>query len=247
MHKRDFLRAVHATVTPRAYLEIGVDRGQGLACALPRTHVIGIDPNPSVRHRTSRKTRVVPVTSDDYFEENVFYPNRKAFDLMMVDGLHHAEQALRDVSNCERVSHSYSVLLIDDVLPPNERAARRQRLGSIWAGDVWKLIPTLFHFRPDLNIFITQCGPTGMAVVRGLNNQDTILRQREVIEFIRRLEYNTHYCPSGWPLIREEALLSELEGDRAASWKLIASINRIGRGCRNFEDRTVGALRRRIL
>jgi hypothetical protein len=38
-----------------------------------------------------------------------------------------------------------------------------------WTGDVWKVVPILRHYRPDLHVTVFDSSPTGLAVVTGLN------------------------------------------------------------------------------
>jgi hypothetical protein len=51
-----------------------------------------------------------------------------------------------------------------------------QEFGSHWTGDVWKLYPILTEFRPDLEITILDCPPTGLVMIRNMDAKSTVLR-----------------------------------------------------------------------
>src|SRR5205814_560630 len=44
-----------------------------------------------------------------------------------------------------------------------------------WAGDVWKLLPILQEFRPDLNLNVVAVRPTGLGIVTNLDPSSTTL------------------------------------------------------------------------
>ena len=46
-----------------------------------------------------------------------------------------------------------------------------------WTGDVWKLLPILQKYRPDLRITVLNCTSTGLVVVSGLAPGNGILSQ----------------------------------------------------------------------
>ena len=100
----------------------------------------------------------------------------KDFDLAFIDGMHLAEFALRDFINLESRSHSKSVIVIDDILPPTFESGFRKRESNVWVGDVWKVIRTLMDKRKDLHIKITQCEPSAMAIITNLNKKNQSLR-----------------------------------------------------------------------
>jgi hypothetical protein len=62
-------------------------------------------------------------------------------------------------------------------------------LRGAWTGDVWKIIPVLQKYRPDLKLTILDCAPTGLLLVSDLDpandtlsqNYDTILRDYQLL------------------------------------------------------------------
>jgi len=54
------LDALHRELKPNFYVEIGVNKGDSLACVMPTTDAVGIDPNPRIARRISRNVAVFP-------------------------------------------------------------------------------------------------------------------------------------------------------------------------------------------
>ena len=165
MHKHDLLAAIHQRLAPRTYFEIGVRTGRSLT--LSRVPSIGVDPFYSVTRELHCDLHLVRTTSDEFFARQhpfAHFPE-PVFDLAFIDGMHLAEFALRDFINTERYSHPGSVIVIDDVLPRNDREASREHVSGAWAGDVFKMIDVLRDRRPDLVILELDTAPTGTLVV----------------------------------------------------------------------------------
>jgi hypothetical protein len=103
---------------------------------------------------------------------------RAPVDLVFVDGLHLFEQALRDFLHVERRGARGSVVLFHDCLPLDRATSARERRTSFWSGDVWKLLPILREHRPDLDVFVIPCYPTGLGVVTRLDPSSARLGER---------------------------------------------------------------------
>jgi hypothetical protein len=46
-----------------------------------------------------------------------------------------------------------------------------------WTGDVWKILPILRKYRPDLKVTVLDCRPTGLVLVSNLSPRNTALRR----------------------------------------------------------------------
>jgi hypothetical protein len=173
----DLLTRFHEWLRPKNYIEIGVNKGGSIVLAKPPTIAVGIDPEPRLAGAPRTVCKIFPMTSDDYFATRD--PRRDieadSVDLAFIDGLHLFEQALRDFINIERVSSAATIVLIHDCFPIDSITSNRERKTIFWSGDVWKIIPCLREFRPDLNVFTVATAPTGMGVVSGLDSRSTIL------------------------------------------------------------------------
>jgi hypothetical protein len=181
------LDQIHQHVRPRGYLEVGVYRGLALALALPGTKAVGIDPEPHVAFPLARQARVIPESSDDAFAlRNVWrLLGKRPLDLAFIDGRHLFEFALRDFMNIERLAHPDTVVLLHDCLPYDEPSATRERQTTLWSGDVWKLIPTLKRWRPELQVHVIDVAPAGLVPGSRVLEQhyDEIVRNAATIEY----------------------------------------------------------------
>jgi hypothetical protein len=126
----------------RRYLEIGVSSGRSIA----RTRCadrVGVDPEPRTEaHGFALHAK----TSDEFFRDNT-----STFDIVFIDGLHLAEQVLRDVLNSLAVLNANGIVLLHDCNPLSEEVQfREQPRGAKqgWSGDVWKAI-----------VYIRRCVP----------------------------------------------------------------------------------------
>lgn len=167
LDKYQTLRKIHDDLKPNLYLEIGVQKGRSLNLA--RCEAIGVDPNP----RTTAKLNqtIYPITSDKFFATDP----QISPDLIFIDGLHLFEQALKDFINCEKISHSNTTILIDDIFPAHPAQALRERKTRKWTGDVWKVLAILKKYRSDLSLETLDVNPTGLLIVKSLDSSNTFL------------------------------------------------------------------------
>lgn len=181
------LRRFHDWLQPKSYIEIGVHVGASIAHAKPPTVVVGIDPQPRLIDAPKTVCKIFPLTSDDYFRvrDPRLDMEMETVDLAFIDGMHLFEQALRDFINIERVSSPTTIVLIHDTFPIDALTTEREpswNIGGIgtpfWTGDVWKIIPCLREFRPDLYVFTIATSPSGLSVVCKLDSRSRVLTDR---------------------------------------------------------------------
>ncbi len=184
----EFMEVLADALSPRTYFEIGTEAGHSLRSV--RCDAVCVDPDFEISQNVFQGRRVAhffQMASDDFFAH---YDLRIylscGVDLAFLDGLHHYEVLLRDFINTERYCHERSLVLLHDCLPLNERMAeRQQRLDEnedaetrhAWTGDVWKILPILRKYRPDLRIVQFDCGPTGLIGCSGLDPQSQVLSE----------------------------------------------------------------------
>lgn len=198
MTRHEFLRRLHELARPRNYLEIGVNNGRSLA--LSRVPSIGVDPAFKITVPQRLDVNLVKATSDDFFARPdpilhlrsgrnplrnlrrgrspfAHYRGGTTIDLAFIDGMHLFEFALRDFMNVERFTHWTSVIVFDDMLPRDVDEAARDRHTGEWAGDVFKVIPVLRQYRPDLTVIPVDTAPTGVLLVLGADPTSTVLKE----------------------------------------------------------------------
>jgi hypothetical protein len=201
------LSRIHRELRPATYVEIGVETGQSLVLAQPGTACVGIDPQPQLRHRLPPTTRVFAKTSDAFFagHDLSMELGGRTVNLAFLDGMHEFSYTLRDFINVERYCTPDSTCLAHDCYPLDERTAAYPRATKFWSGNTWKLIPILKKYRPDLRIHTIAAAPTGLAMIRGLDPQSTVLQDRlaEICAEFEALPY------------------SYLDGDKAGKLNLV--------------------------
>ena len=186
---RDFVARMVQSKRARTYLEIGVRDGSTLV--LVDCASIGVDPSFQFTLNPMGKKpslHLFQMTSDEFFKSHdVVEILGRPLDVVFLDGLHQFEYLLRDFYNSERSSHRDGLIMLDDCLPVNSEMTERthnpagranQDLASWWTGDVWKMLPILRKFRPDLQIALVDTSPTGNVCVVNLDPTSTVLRDR---------------------------------------------------------------------
>lgn len=135
------------------YLEVGVNKGMTFN-ALQAATKVAVDPKFLFDYegvaKTVPGTSFYEITSDDYFGRVA--TRDTSFDVIYLDGLHTAEQTIRDLINAISFLRADGVIIIDDVFPcsyvaslPDRRQTRliRQATGDTagaWMGDVYRLV-----------------------------------------------------------------------------------------------------------
>jgi SAM-dependent methyltransferase len=170
---RDVLSVLHRELEPSFYLEIGVRHGASLALA--RCPAIGIDPSPEITVALPPTASVVPLTSDEFFDEPSRRPLPQAPDLVFIDGMHLFENALRDFMHVERLAAPGTFVVLDDVFPSHPAQASRSRRTRAWTGDVWKLHACLRSKRPDLFLLPLDASPAGLLLIAGLDPANRVI------------------------------------------------------------------------
>ena len=132
------------------YLEVGVSRGKTFF-ELSAGLKVAVDPvfQFEPQAQTDPSARYFQEPSDAWFARQ---PSAPAFEVIYLDGLHTAEQTLRDLMNAVDRLTPDGVIIIDDVIPSDEAAAlpdqdacmaRRAATGDpsvAWMGDVFRLL-----------------------------------------------------------------------------------------------------------
>ena len=125
MQRYELLTRLARHLGARSYLEIGVQQGVTFH-QIPVTRKVGVDPDPG-------SAATVKLTSDAFFAQN-----QEAFDLIFIDGLHQAEQVIKDIHNALDILRAGGVLVVHDCDPPTERSGQPEPCSGVWCGDVWK-------------------------------------------------------------------------------------------------------------
>ena len=154
------LASLHLALKPANYFEIGTLHGQTLRLAT--CPAVAVDPTFQLAADLAGgrpNWRLFEQTSDAFFAEN----DLRALlggpvGLAFLDGMHQFDFLLRDFINTEKACDGASVVLMHDGLPRDAAmtgaadGTGASRFPGYWTGDVWKLIPILRKWRPDLEV-----------------------------------------------------------------------------------------------
>lgn len=174
-----FMRNIHAANLFDWYMEVGCRTGRIFEDV--RSKTIAVDPFFRIESNViGAKTALFcfQKTSDDFFESNVLGALRAKLGFSFLDGMHLMEYLLRDFINTERHSLPNGVIALHDCCPYDFEMTTRnvdEAPKQAWTGDVWKLIPILQRYRPDLTITIVGCRPTGLVLVSNLAPRSRVL------------------------------------------------------------------------
>ena len=189
----DLLTRIHQALKPRTYVEIGVGNGASLKRTLPSTLCVGLDPALHQAKDLPPHARVIATTSNAFFA-GADVAGALGFTqiaLAFIDGMHLFEYALDDFCHLERHMAPDGTILLHDCIPFDQTTSHRERATRFWTGDVWRLLPALRKFRPELDITVVECAPSGLAIVRNLNPLSRLLQERrgDVLAFGQTLDF----------------------------------------------------------
>ena len=129
----------------KSYLEIGVQNPANNFDKIKISCKVGVDPDIEGVEKSDHKSQysLYPDTSDYYFNKNDVSSRNgnqyiETFDLIFIDGLHHADQVKRDFDNSLRCLNAGGYIVIHDTLPENEAGTIVPRETRQWWGDVYK-------------------------------------------------------------------------------------------------------------
>ncbi len=178
---RRFLRRLHAAHLFDWYMEIGCRTGDSLAPV--RSKTIAVDPFFRADINIIGKKPALHVfqqTSDDFFASGFLKSQKIKLGCSFLDGMHLFEYLLRDFINTEAHSDRDGVIIMHDCVPFDLAMTTRdlEKLPrGAWTGDVWKLIPILQAYRPDLKLTVFDSRPSGLVCVSNLAPTSKVLRQ----------------------------------------------------------------------
>lgn len=174
------LARLHEIIAPDWYLEVGTFRGKSLHLA--SSNFVAVDPsfmfNDPISNRDAKEMHLFQRTSDEFFASGFCERNGITFDLAFLDGLHHYDCLLRDFMNAEKLMSRSGTIVLHDCCPSTVEMTAREQCKGFWTGDVWKTLMILQQYRPDLDIKVAACRPTGLAIVRNLDPKSELLDER---------------------------------------------------------------------
>lgn len=132
----DLLNFIANKIEAETYLEVGVCNLDHNYNHIKVDEKVGVDPDPLAK-------APFECNSDFFFAHihQLIETDSISFDLIFIDGLHHAEQVRKDILNAWKFLNDNGVLVLHDANPPSEATTcvprGRQRE---WCGNVFQTI-----------------------------------------------------------------------------------------------------------
>lgn len=203
------------------YLEVGCRTGRIFGASRGKT--IAVDPYFQVQNdviTVKPALHIFQKTSDDFFASNFLTSIDAKLSFSFLDGMHLFEFLLRDFIATERHGTHDSIIALHDCCPFNFEMTTRDLENlpkGAWTGDVWKLIPILKKYRPDLNIRVLDAAPTGLVLVSSLDPDSTVLAENysNIIDDYTNLDLETFGIEKFNNLFEYECARTLMKGDHA--------------------------------
>ncbi len=136
----------------KSYLEIGVQNGHCFN-SIECENKIGVDPDQG-------SAATIHDTSDNFFKTN-----KKKFDIIFIDGLHHADQVEKDIINSLKCLKKEGTIVMHDCLPTTKRMQEIPlQEQNEWTGDTWRAYLKLKE-GSDLEMCVVNCD-WGCGIIR---------------------------------------------------------------------------------
>ena len=141
MNRTDIINRIIKSNGAKKYLEIGVDDGVNFS-KINCDYKIGVDP-------ASNSPANIHSNSDEFFDKN-----KENFDVVFIDGLHHADQVYKDIINSLKVLNKNGYIVCHDMNPIEEIHQIIPYSGcGAWTGDCWKAFVKLRMGKNDLEMY----------------------------------------------------------------------------------------------
>jgi hypothetical protein len=181
------------------YLEIGVFQGENIR-KIKAIHKDGVDPGaegyvvPEVNY---------PMTSDDFFKLIKGHDDIK-YDIIFIDGLHHADQVEKDIQNSlNHLTHN-GFIVMHDCNPVSYEAQLIPRETIAWNGDTWKAFVDFKYNHPSYKCCVIDTD-FGVGVIQNNSKERNSLNlsiwdwdkfnnyRKELLNLITWDEFKTNY------------------------------------------------------
>lgn len=164
MHRAEIINLLIEKFGYKSYCEIGTSNNDCFDL-VECDHKIGIDPNPA-SHADFQ------MTSDKFFEMN-----NERFDIVFIDGLHHAEQVYKDIINSLEVLEEGGTIVCHDMNPPGFSEQYVPRQVKQWNGNCYLAWIDLRTERNDLEMFVIDTDE-GVGIIRRGKQPKLIIKEK---------------------------------------------------------------------
>lgn len=152
--KHEIINRIIAETEAKTYLEIGYGNGANFDLIQCETRT-AIDPNLKSRILATKK--LIQIDSDGFFKDN-----EKDYDIVFIDGLHHADQVRKDITNALKCNAK--AIILHDTIPQSKIMQEVPRNTKVWTGDVWRAVVGFIQSYPDVSV-VTYRSDFGLTVI----------------------------------------------------------------------------------
>jgi hypothetical protein len=160
------------------YLEIGVFQGENIR-KVKAPHKDGVDPGaegyvvPEVNY---------PMVSDDFFNLIKDHPEIQ-YDIIFIDGLHHADQVTKDINNSLRHLVIDGFIVMHDCNPVSYDAQKVPRETIAWNGDTWKAFVNFKAHNPGFKCCVIDTDFGVGVIQKHIDSYSTEVKEWEYEQF----------------------------------------------------------------
>lgn len=149
--KHEIINRIIQEVEAEHYLEIGYGNGANFD-KIECKGKLATDPN--LKNPTKN---LVNLSSDEYF---AIVAND--YDVVFIDGLHHADQVRKDIINAMKCNAK--AIILHDTIPHSKEIQEVPRNSKQWTGDCWRAAVGFIQSYPDVNV-VTYRADFGLTVI----------------------------------------------------------------------------------
>src|SRR3990167_1303612 len=167
MNRIDIIQSYINKYGYKNYLEIGIQNGHCFR-AIQCENKIGVDPDPS-------SAATIHKTSDEFFAEMEKTKEWGYYDIIFIDGLHHADQVVKDIANAWMHLEDGGTIIMHDCKPTTEFMQRIPLTTQVeWTGDTWKAYVKFRQGREDMEMFVIDTD-WGVGVIRAGKQEKLVI------------------------------------------------------------------------
>lgn len=168
-----------------SYLEIGLNKPEDNYFKIECAHKECVDPfiGPCVDFSGDMDWVINSVLTYRQTSDEFFASCNKKYDLIFIDGLHVAEQVVKDIINSYNHLNDGGYIVVHDCIPLSEATQSENRVPGEWNGTTWKAIPNLYKVGIEYFVVNTDfgCGIIKHTGPKNFNGYTpTILSYKEV-------------------------------------------------------------------
>ncbi len=166
MPSMTLLKRLTKVLRPDWLLELG--RGRASILTATQANLVSVA-NMGNIEANGKQIHVLNQTPVEFFASGFAERNSLRFDLAVLHGRERFETLLHEFVHLEELMNENGLIVLTESFP---------KTVTDNVGEIWKLLKVLRTHRPDLETLCTNAHPNGVAIVRGCDPSNLVLRQK---------------------------------------------------------------------